>query len=64
MQSNTGEEQCHSRIPGKILFEENYYLFSFFTLDLPRYPTYEEAREKILQSILYCGDIDGDNLDY
>jgi E3 ubiquitin-protein ligase HERC2 len=32
----------------------------FFTLDLPRYPSKEIAREKILFAIQYCGDIDAD----
>jgi hypothetical protein len=27
---------------------------------LPRYPTYELAREKILFAIQFCGDIDAD----
>ncbi|TNV74071.1 hypothetical protein FGO68_gene5475 [Halteria grandinella] len=32
----------------------------FFTLDYPRYPTFELAREKILFAIMFCGDIDAD----
>lgn len=33
---------------------------SFFTLDYPKYPSFELAREKILFAIMFCGDIDAD----
>lgn len=32
----------------------------FFTLDMPRYPTFEIARDRILFAIRFCGDIDAD----
>jgi len=32
----------------------------FFTLDMPRYPTYEICRDRIWFAIKYCGDIDAD----
>jgi len=32
----------------------------FFTLDMPRYPTFEIARDRILFAIKFCGDIDAD----
>ena len=32
----------------------------FFTLDLPRYPSVEIARERIWYAIKFCGDIDAD----
>ena len=33
----------------------------FFTLDLPRYPSVEIAKERILFAIQFCGDIDADH---
>ncbi|CDW82480.1 hect e3 ubiquitin [Stylonychia lemnae] len=36
----------------------------FFTLDMPRYPTFEIARDRILFAIKFCGDIDADRSAY
>lgn len=36
----------------------------FFTLDYPRYPNFEIARDRILFAIRFCGDIDADRSAY
>lgn len=42
----------------------NNHNYSFFTLDLPKYPTFELARDKIYFAIRFCGDIDADRSSY